>query len=155
MTTQDIDRRIEELEQELEHLGPFPTEVYTRIVGYYRSLANWNAGKREEYDHRHEYLEDSQRAAALCESTTRVAEKAKRVLLFTQPSCPNCPSMKTKTASRSIPGEEFDVSGHAGFEAAVRWSVTSTPTLILLDSKDAELARIMNAGDWYQLETWL
>jgi hypothetical protein len=28
------------------------TEVYTRIVGYYRSVKNWNLGKKEEYKHR-------------------------------------------------------------------------------------------------------
>jgi ribonucleoside-triphosphate reductase len=27
-------------------------EVYSRIVGYYRSVRNWNKGKREEYDER-------------------------------------------------------------------------------------------------------
>jgi len=26
-----------------------PAEVYSRIVGYYRSVRNWNRGKREEY----------------------------------------------------------------------------------------------------------
>lgn len=28
------------------------TEVYSRIVGYYRPVGNWNKGKREEFDHR-------------------------------------------------------------------------------------------------------
>jgi ribonucleoside-triphosphate reductase len=28
------------------------TEVYSRIVGYYRSVRNWNKGKREEYKER-------------------------------------------------------------------------------------------------------
>lgn len=28
------------------------TEVYTRIVGYYRPLKNWNPGKAEEYKDR-------------------------------------------------------------------------------------------------------
>jgi transcription elongation factor Elf1 len=29
-----------------------PTEVYTRIVGYYRPVNQWNRGKKEEYRHR-------------------------------------------------------------------------------------------------------
>ncbi|MDR1099088.1 MAG: hypothetical protein LBL28_01270 [Treponema sp.] len=29
-----------------------PAEVYSRIVGYYRSVRNWNRGKREEYGER-------------------------------------------------------------------------------------------------------
>jgi len=32
-----------------------PTEVYSRIVGYYRPLQNWNEGKREEFRQRKEY----------------------------------------------------------------------------------------------------
>jgi anaerobic ribonucleoside-triphosphate reductase len=32
-----------------------PTEVYSRIVGYYRPLHNWNEGKREEFRQRLEY----------------------------------------------------------------------------------------------------
>jgi ribonucleoside-triphosphate reductase (formate) len=33
------------------------TEVYSRIVGYYRPLKQWNQGKQEEYKHREEYHE--------------------------------------------------------------------------------------------------
>lgn len=28
------------------------TEVYSRVVGYYRPIQNWNKGKREEFAHR-------------------------------------------------------------------------------------------------------
>lgn len=31
------------------------TEVYSRIVGYYRPVQNWNDGKREEFSQR-EYI---------------------------------------------------------------------------------------------------
>ncbi len=31
------------------------TEVYSRIVGYYRPVQNWNRGKREEFSQR-EYI---------------------------------------------------------------------------------------------------
>lgn len=31
------------------------TEVYSRIVGYYRNIRNWNAGKKEEYTDRKEF----------------------------------------------------------------------------------------------------
>ena len=32
-------------------------EVYTRIVGYFRSVQQWNEGKKEEYSKRVAYLE--------------------------------------------------------------------------------------------------
>ena len=31
------------------------TEVYARIVGYYRPVKNWNKGKAEEFRHRREF----------------------------------------------------------------------------------------------------
>ena len=34
------------------------TEVYTRIVGYFRPVKNWNAGKAEEYKQRVEFAEE-------------------------------------------------------------------------------------------------
>ena len=61
---QEIDGRIQELTEELERVEGTPTEIYTRIVGYYRSLKNWNKGKREEYDHRVTFRPDGTIAAA-------------------------------------------------------------------------------------------
>jgi anaerobic ribonucleoside-triphosphate reductase len=29
-----------------------PTEVYSRIVGYYRPVQNWNEGKKKEFSER-------------------------------------------------------------------------------------------------------
>lgn len=31
-------------------------EVYSRIVGYYRPVNNWNTGKRQEFKDRKEYV---------------------------------------------------------------------------------------------------
>ena len=47
-----IDAKIIELENELKEVKGTEAEVYTRIVGYYRAVKNWNKGKREEYNHR-------------------------------------------------------------------------------------------------------
>jgi anaerobic ribonucleoside-triphosphate reductase len=32
-----------------------PCEVYSRIVGYFRPIRNWNKGKRQEFAERKEY----------------------------------------------------------------------------------------------------
>ena len=48
----ELDQQINRLRASLDSVEGTPTEVYTRIVGYYRSLKNWNRGKREEYRHR-------------------------------------------------------------------------------------------------------
>jgi len=52
MDKKAIEARIAELRDELGRAEGTPTEVYSRIVGYYRSVRNWNAGKREEYGKR-------------------------------------------------------------------------------------------------------
>jgi ribonucleoside-triphosphate reductase len=31
------------------------TEVYSRVVGFFRPVAQWNKGKREEFQQRTEY----------------------------------------------------------------------------------------------------
>ncbi|NPV38449.1 hypothetical protein BREVNS_0269 [Brevinematales bacterium NS] len=32
-----------------------PTEVYSRVVGYYRPVQNWNVGKKQEFSERLTY----------------------------------------------------------------------------------------------------
>jgi len=34
-----------------------PCEVYSRVVGYFRPLRNWNKGKKEEFNNREEFRE--------------------------------------------------------------------------------------------------
>ena len=104
MTSTDIETRIAALEDALATPGHYPTEIYTRIVGYYRSLANWNAGKREEYDHRKTFSEDLGRIGALAKAaarfpTLKAASRAASYLVFVQDQCPNCPAMKAKLPS--------------------------------------------------------
>jgi len=35
------------------------TEVYSRVVGYFRPVNQWNRGKQEEFSERKEYVLDS------------------------------------------------------------------------------------------------
>ena len=51
----NIDKQIKTLKDRLETVKGTETEVYTRIVGYYRSIKNWNNGKRSEYNFRSSY----------------------------------------------------------------------------------------------------
>lgn len=156
MTKTEVDTRITELEAKKAHPGTFPTEIYTRIVGYYRSLANWNAGKREEYNHRQTFAEDAGRIqGALDKAQARQQVKASSYLVFTQERCPNCPAMKAKLPSLGFAGQAFDVVDDTGYQAATTWNVTATPTLVLLDADGRELDRIMSASDWKTIEGYL
>jgi ribonucleoside-triphosphate reductase len=35
------------------------TEVYSRVCGYFRPVANWNKGKKEEFKDRRNYKPDN------------------------------------------------------------------------------------------------
>ena len=54
----EIDAEISRIKEALANVKGSETEVYARIVGYYRSVRNWNKGKRDEYDHRKMFLHD-------------------------------------------------------------------------------------------------
>ncbi len=48
-TIEEIDEKLNELRKELAAAKGLETEVYSRIVGYYRSVKNWNKGKKQEF----------------------------------------------------------------------------------------------------------
>ena len=49
---EDIEKELAAAREALSSVKGTPAEVYSRIVGYYRSVRNWNKGKREEYGER-------------------------------------------------------------------------------------------------------
>ncbi|MGP1521043.1 MAG: anaerobic ribonucleoside-triphosphate reductase [Treponema sp.] len=51
-TLEQVNADIEKVKSALTNVKGRETEVYARIVGYYRSVRNWNKGKREEFGHR-------------------------------------------------------------------------------------------------------
>ncbi|HOS31099.1 MAG TPA: anaerobic ribonucleoside-triphosphate reductase, partial [Treponemataceae bacterium] len=51
-----IEADIAHAKEALSQVRGTETEVYARIVGYYRSVRNWNKGKREEYNHRKQFV---------------------------------------------------------------------------------------------------
>jgi len=47
--------KLKELELRLSQCKGRETEVFTRIVGYYRPVGSWNSGKKSEFDMRKEF----------------------------------------------------------------------------------------------------
>ena len=48
-----VDKRGDKMsENKNENKCNMETEVYSRIVGYFRPIKNWNDGKKEEFKHR-------------------------------------------------------------------------------------------------------
>jgi len=154
----EIDREIECLKKELETLEGTATEVYTRIVGYYRSVRNWNKGKREEYNYRVPFAlprEDRSRPMEaqvqkeLFGSENREAEPAEavRYLYFFRENCPNCPPVAAALEETSFEGEAVDVDTPQGMDEAVRRGILSSPTVVFLNSRDEEILRTGSARE--------
>lgn len=172
-TIADIVKELAELRGKLERVEGTPTEVYSRIVGYYRSVRNWNKGKREEYGERKLFdLRSPSKAPRGIDSGTNgysplrltapgpapivgpsagpqkdrnIASSSVRLILFVRRACPNCPSAKAAAEKLGFPLSFIDTDTEAGLEEARRWNVWSTPTAILLSAEGQEWARAQDA----------
>ena len=124
------------------HCGK-PTEVYSRITGYYRPVQNWNEGKAQEYKERREYViansvlthrgpkaaeqvEASPAATAASEPRTGEAH----ALLFATPTCPNCRIACQYLDKAGFAYEKLMAAEHA--ELARQYGVKQAPTLVLV-----------------------
>ena len=139
-----MEARLAELKSDLLSVEGTQTEVYSRIVGYYRSVRNWNAGKREEFGNRLEYAFPSGGSIAAPTTASMPAcalPVADSYLLFTREACPNCPPVRNYLAGLDLPGTILDVDTEEGLDMARRYEVLSTPTAILLDSMGDEVSR--------------
>ncbi|ULQ59778.1 hypothetical protein K7I13_15230 [Brucepastera parasyntrophica] len=160
-TLAEIDLDIAKVTDEMKDVHGSPTEVYARIVGYYRSVRNWNRGKREEYNHRKLFVSDeSQIAEHLPAETARheqpasfaahsepqraVTEPSDSAIhyeIFFRKTCPNCPAVKEYCANLPISGEQIDVDTEGGFRRAQEFGIYSAPTAIFFDNDGKEIAR--------------
>lgn len=143
-----IQQRIRELEERLAHPPVFPTEVYTRIVGYYRSVAAWNKGKREEYRHRTPFVVGT--AEPRGEDTW--SPRAVSYLFFFRQGCPACPAMKSRLGTLDLEGKSLNVDDPEGLQAAVRHQVMATPTVVFLDAAGREVLRLTDPRDWEKVQ---
>ena len=159
---EDIEKDLAAAREALTQVEGTPAEVYSRIVGYYRSVRNWNRGKREEYGERRLYRVNELDAAAssppLAAGETS-AEKAPTgvsaaklgspremlLLLFVRSSCPGCLTAKAAAGTLGIPVELVNADTAEGIAEASKRNVLSTPTAILLSVAGEELARARDA----------
>jgi ribonucleoside-triphosphate reductase len=164
---QEIDNRIAELTSELERVEGTRTEIYTRIVGYYRSLKNWNRGKREEYNHRVTFRPNRSEEPGTVPVATAEREAPARVELPTPPEearnvasytyfyrehCPNCPPVRSFVEQLPLEGRMVDVDTGDGMAQAIDHQILSTPTVILMNRDGQEVGQ---AGSVEQLRTML
>ena len=135
-----IENDLAEAREALASVEGTPAEVYSRIVGYYRSVRNWNLGKREEYGERRLYSVKNEFRAAVPSPSSET-----RLLLFIHSSCPGCPPAKAAAGRLGIPVNLVNADTAEGMTEAVRYNVMSTPTAILLSPAGKELSRAWDA----------
>lgn len=160
-TIEQIDKEIEQLKQEYSAAEGTPTEVYTRIVGYYRSVTNWNKGKREEYRHRLLFSEPADMIAAAApvspESPGRgrgsldqdklngnAALSAVSYMFFYRNTCPNCPPVKEFVETMQLEGSMINVDTDEGMTEASHYEILAAPTVLFFDKKGKEVMRACN-----------
>lgn len=146
------------------------TEVYSRIVGYYRSLKNWNAGKKQEFRERREYetaaigatirerrdpdqqkSSESQRTYSekspeLSNTVAGTSSEELKLFLFQTPSCSRCPEVKSLLREAGIEYNAVDAASAEGTAHALKEGISTVPTLILKDSQGVQLWRGSDAG---------
>ncbi|WP_028973226.1 anaerobic ribonucleoside-triphosphate reductase [Spirochaeta cellobiosiphila] len=127
-----IDSQIEELQSQLSKVKGTQTEVYTRIVGYYRCVNNWNKGKRDEFNQRVTF---KQEASVLSNSTHSYYE------YYFKDTCPNCPPVKNILESVDLESRQYNVESDEGFEKALEKNILATPTAIFYNENGKELFR--------------
>ena len=111
-----------------------PTEVYSRITGYYRPVQNWNDGKLQEYANRKEYdvatsvLKRKPTLNRLADEEQEVSDTAVKYL-FTTKTCPNC-----RVAKEYLKDEDYIlVDAEEEVELTQQYKVMQAPTFVLVD----------------------
>jgi glutaredoxin len=151
-TREEILTEIDEVKQQLQNVKGTETEIYTRIVGYYRSLKNWNRGKKEEYFERKLFKPDaavrkqSSSEPKMSEPEKQVKEPVKAASIvqyrfYHKQQCPNCIPMKAFLKTVDLKGTWVDVDSREGLDEAMELGVMSTPTVIFFDVKGNPIFR--------------
>lgn len=155
-TVESIESEIIDLENQLENVEGREAEVYTRIVGYYRAVKNWNKGKKEEYNQR-VCFSDYDRQEEKNTANTDIPEKntvndinilnAVKYSYYFRKTCPNCPSVKGYVETLDLSGEHIDVDTAKGLSSASDSQVFGVPTVVFYDDSNNEVFRAHNLKD--------
>ena len=116
------------------------TEVYSRITGYYRPVANWNDGKIEEYKHRKTY--DLENSNLKC-SQDKEEKNDNKIILVKTSTCPNCKMAETLLDKEKVVYEKLDANLNKEF--CEEYGIKQAPTLVIFN-KD-KVKKITNVSN--------
>ena len=152
-TREAIDADIAAAQLELQNVHGSTTEVYARIVGYYRSVRNWNKGKREEFSERKMFERENPKTHLYAGQSTILNSVAASIQypalfeVYTRKTCPNCPPVKDYCNNLGIAVRYIDADTEEGIKAAAKHGVRSCPTVIMYNESEQELSRAYSVAD--------
>lgn len=163
-TLEQIEAEIAKTEAELKNLHGTETEVYARIVGYYRAVRNWNKGKRDEFNNRTLFVYDGDISDSRAKNTEHsmtndfseekqneqninTMDNSIHYEFFMRQTCPNCPPVKKYISDVSFEGKFIDVDTDEGLKEAASKGVFSAPTVIFYDQTNTEIGRGHNVEE--------
>ena len=163
-TLSQIEAEIAETKAALNDVHGNETEVYARIVGYYRAVKHWNKGKRDEFDQRKMFTLEASNEYNITEADGPCACSAPAKLskvnvapvmntssvsyeIFTRKTCPNCPPVKEYVSELDMPGRAIDVDTKEGLAEAAKKGIFASPTVIFYNEAGVETARCHNVEE--------
>ena len=155
------------------HCGQ-PTEVYSRITGYYRPVQHWNDGKVQEYKQRREYVIGTSRlthvgpkpehedakpvteqvaeGTAINVNGEAVAVKPGAKLLFSTETCPNCKLACGKMDAAGVVYDKLLVSQNEALTK--QFDIMQVPTMVVVTENGCD--KFCGAGAiLQQIKNWV
>ena len=130
------------------HCGA-PTEVYSRITGYYRPVQNWNEGKSQEYKNRklydieHSILKKPHNTSTEDEQEVAIDNTSKATVkyLFTTKTCPNC-----ALAKEMLSDEDYVlIDAEEEADMTAKYGIMQAPTLVVVNGDKSK--KYVNASN--------
>ena len=161
-TLAQIEAEIAETKEALKDVHGTETEVYARIVGYYRAVKHWNKGKRVEFDQRKMFTLVASKEYDITAADEPCVRKAPAKMsaaepvtdtesvtyeMYTRKTCPNCPTVKDFMSTLEMPGRSIDVDTKEGLAEAAKKGVFASPTVIFYNEAGVETARCHNVEE--------
>ena len=131
-----------------------PTEVYSRITGYYRPVQNWNDGKAQEFRQRKLYdlaVSDVHQSTdttdheteCIHDDTIDTKTVTGETLLIATKTCPNCRMAASFLDKAHMPYTKVYVEDDE--DLAIKLGIQAAPTLVV--TKDGEVQKIVNVSN--------
>lgn len=161
-TLEEVEKEIAETKAALADVHGTETEVYARIVGYYRAVKHWNNGKKDEFYQRKMFtleasniIEKSTDSVSVEVPVENSTAKENPVMntecvtfeMYTKKTCPNCPPVKAFMSKLEMSGRAIDVDTEEGLSEAAQKGVFASPTVIFYNAAGIETARCHNVDE--------